>query len=337
MKRVFLLMVIAVMAVGQSHAQMTFKRLLEDLDWNMTEAQLLQAYPDKLQKNENDLYCFTDIDLQGLAVNVIVVTNSETKQLLSLGVIFPEGYLSKGKEFYYKDAYNKVSALFGPAHMINDPSAQVPNYVRMWTLDNFMAVLGDAPDEFGKSTFVLGLVKTDNDKPHFRKSKWGDLMGQVIAIEGKEDFTPNFPNLYSFKTRIAGLSCYAAFDFVDNKLVSGRYKFMEQYANDQQHIKDYEKLVNLLTSKYGEPDSEDKHYRDDTPSYLKGKSMVSSALTSGYLTYNTRWSALETYILCALYSVDDEIYMSIMYSGTKYAEMAQEEELEGCSGLYWRK
>lgn len=80
---------------------------------------------------------------------------------------------------------------------------------------------------------------------------------------------------------------------------------------------------------YGEPYAEDKKYRDDTPSYLKGKSMAASSLSSGYLTYNTQWSTLETDILCALYSVDDEIYICIMYSGTKYQKVTQEEELEG--------
>lgn len=329
MKRIFLFVLVVLLGVGQSRAQMTFKKLVESIDWNMTESQLLQAYPDNLQKNEKGLYCFTDIDLQGLSVKVVVVSNSETKQLLSLGVIFPEDYLSKGKAFYHKDACDKVSAVFGPAHMKNDPSEKIPNYVRMWILDNFMAMLGDSPDDEGKYAFVLGLVKTDSDKPHFRKSRWGDSMTQVISVEGKENFTPDYPNLYSFKTSIAGLSCYAAFDFVDNKLVRGRYKFMEQYTNNHQHIKYYEKLVNLLTSKYGQPDSEETEYRDDTPRVLKDKTRAAMALQTGYLTYYTRWSTLDTAILCTLYSVDDEIYMSIMYSGNKYQMVTQEDELEG--------
>lgn len=327
-KRIFLCVVVALLAVGQSRAQMTFKKLIESIDWNMTESQILEKYPD-VQKNADGLYSFTDINLQGIPVNVIIVSKPDTKKLLSLGIVFPKDYLSKGKDFYYKDAYNKVSAIFGPAHMKNDPSEQVPNYVRMWTLDKCVVMLGDAPNAEGQSIFVLGLVKKDNNKPHFRKSRWGDSMAQVISVEGKENYTQDFPNIYSFKTSIASLSCYAIFDFVDNKLVRGRYKFLEQYINNQQHIKDYEKLVNLLTSKYGEPYAEDKKYRDDTPSYLKGTSDAASALSMGYLTYNTQWSTLETDILCALYCVDNEIYISIMYSGTKYQKVTQEEELEG--------
>ncbi len=164
-------------------------------------------------------------------------------------------------------------------------------------------------------------------KPQFRKSSWGDSMVKVKNMEKKRDLYPEKKDLYVFKSIVAGLDCYVVFNFINDKLTSGKYVTHMDHLNKEQFLFDYQDLVKLLKTKYGAPDDvqelwREGHKKDDY-------SVMAISLLNGYVTYKTTWNKEKTVIVIKLYSYDNDIRISIQYTSREYNKLNEEKVLEG--------
>lgn len=171
-------------------------------------------------------------------------------------------------------------------------------------------------------------AQVEATNPQFRKSRWGDSLADVYAIEKQRDIQTGDTDIYAFESSIVDMDCYVAYYFIDKKLVRGRYIINEKHLNDDQYIYDYEGLVNLLKSKYGDPTSttekwREKRYEND---YDDNRG---TAVSKGYLTYKTSWTLKDTDITITLYSYDLQIRIFIDYASLAHMIEIEEDMVEG--------
>jgi hypothetical protein len=150
---------------------------------------------------------------------------------------------------------------------------------------------------------------------NFRKSNWGDSMEKIEALEGKSNQL-EVEGAYAFETSIAGIPCYAVFQFVDNKLVSRSYHFLNIYVEKHKYIADYKKMVGLLTQAYGTPKEEVLNWKNKNDRMKKYPKKYGIAVSLKRLSYFTSWESEKTKVEICLKAGDNpsEMLHSIKYS-----------------------
>ncbi len=153
-------------------------------------------------------------------------------------------------------------------------------------------------------------------------------MAKVKATEQRRDLYPDKRDLYAFKSKIAGMECYVAYYFIQNKLTRAKYVTYTKRDNHDQYVYDYEGVVDLLKTKYGKANHSIMQWREGAYED-EYKTRVGSAVAKGYLTYETAWDTPSTHIMAKLYSFDYDVRISIEYKSLEHSKMIEEEATKG--------
>ncbi|WP_417550140.1 hypothetical protein [Methylophaga sp.] len=158
---------------------------------------------------------------------------------------------------------------------------------------------------------VLLMISSNVYSDDFRGSSWGEDIESVKAKETAQ-LINQYPTQLVYKAQIAGIDMAAAYIFSDSKLVSAMYISDQKYLNKNKHIGDYEKLKELLTTKYGEPLIDDikwlaNLFRDDPQNH-------GLAISVGQLIYYSEWKSGNTQITNMLGGENQSISLAIIYT-----------------------
>lgn len=198
----------------------------------------------------------------------------------------------------------------------NDPNhEEALNHIRTIVFGGNM-VSNNVIQEENKEEFEDG-------EKDFRVANWGDSKQAVMKREGEPDVDNN-PDYYGFQDEIASYPCTVLYRFTDNKLSSGFYSFNMVHSNDNIFIDDYQELVSLLTSKYGEPIEGGKEnaiwlndlYQDDYSDW-------GTAISAGHLVFVSKWETMNSDISCMLSGDNFEIKLAIFYQSKTLSEYEQ--------------
>lgn len=150
--------------------------------------------------------------------------------------------------------------------------------------------------------FILMLLIASTLFAQFRGVEWGASKGDVKEVEGS---APIFEeDLYIvYQDTIGGLKANVFYQFYNDKLASAAYIFTEQHSQDNGYISDFKMVDDLLTEKYGEPESEKVNWEDDL--YRDDPSRYGFAVSIGHLSYFTTW-------------IDGDVEISNMLAGDNY-------------------
>lgn len=169
----------------------------------------------------------------------------------------------------------------------------------------------------------IGAVPGVEREPDFRQSFWGDSMADIKRKEGKADEF-NMDGIYAFTTYVAGLECLSAYRFTENKLTSGKYVFLNNNSDNCEG--NYNKLVELLTKKYGEPFSNDKK---TTASKYKQKIYTNGELVrNGNMSFEAYWFTPFSTIAIFLKGEQYQISLNIEYYSNKHEEEREKDILK---------
>lgn len=78
----------------------------------------------------------------------------------------------------------------------------------------------------------------------FRKASWGASPTEVKALEGAEPQVEQDDYLH-FEVRLGSFACVAAYIFIGNQLVRGKYLVLEEYQNQTKYLTAYEELKDI--------------------------------------------------------------------------------------------
>jgi hypothetical protein len=124
------------------------------------------------------------------------------------------------------------------------------------------------------------------DKSDFRVTSWGESRESILMKEGKKD-KAGIENLYSFDDYVAGMNCSVVYEFVENKLSGAYYVFNVKHTNENDYIQDFNRLIELLTEKYGNPAINMPIWKNSL--YKNDKDKYGFAISLGHLIYYASW------------------------------------------------
>lgn len=146
----------------------------------------------------------------------------------------------------------------------------------------------------------------------FRKVSWGVSPSEVKASEGNE---PNLEqdDYLDFEVRLGSFKCLAAYIFVGDQLVRGKYIVLEEYQNQTNYLTIYEELKSSVSKKYGSPFRDETYWLNDL--YKDDYSEWGMAVGCGHLSKFAFWETQESTINVGLYGENFDVNVSIEYAG----------------------
>ena len=158
-------------------------------------------------------------------------------------------------------------------------------------------------------------------KTHFRNVSWGMNKAQVVRLEGSPAFRENMDGLevIEYSQKILDMDCMIGYVFAENKLSKARYSFLAKHADKNLYFRDYRNIKDILTQKYGNPESEKTQWNEKA--YRGDRSNWGLALSHGHLELDSLWLDSETKIQLRLFGRGDRIMLVVEYSGLQYVEL----------------
>ena len=179
-----------------------------------------------------------------------------------------------------------------------------------------------------ESETALSLDRVVKD-PDFRNVKWGMTKEEVKEIEGQGIQQLSSDKL-SYPDSIAGFKAMVTYYFNESGLYRGRYYFLQKHDDKIKYIDDFDKLKELLVTKYGPPGADEIEWKNST--YKAQVENYDKALLEGHLQLYTQWITERTNIRLSLKGEEGEIILAIDYRAVGTEESGKEiteEELEG--------
>ncbi len=319
MKKLILILVLAfTVQVSFSQTKIDFFDFVRNFDWSISESDFQSKYKDRIiDSDDTELIHLSGICFEQRDAEVVVRFDEQTKEVaISLVLVnLEEADQSELKKFL-KRKFGEPTFILHDGVTINKQDAKILNlgldYERIWVTDKYVYTWYTL--ENSGQTFMFFVVQ--NREPDFRKGYWGDSKDEIKKREGKPDESVN-DNIYSFETSIAGIGrCSAVYRFTNNELTSGKYIFLD--INSDNCVRNYEKLVDLLTVKYGEPGSNERK----STGWLESDMLSDEALvTAGQLRFETMWYTPATMLGIFLYGEQYTPWLVIEY----YSVLHQEE------------
>ena len=320
-----------------SYGQVNLKSFIDSVDWSMKELDFTSQYKGMIEPRSHTSSSSdgttSDFDVNGLRLGEDVFdsalyVDSLSRQLHSL---FISVYYGDNKEdidgaLLSKKMDGILFPMFGqPDEMTNELNNTYVNHRdRKWFCEKYIVDVSHMITS-DSQFYSITIKGVDNSTPDFRVAHWGDSKESIVEKEGKSDLSPD-AKLYMFSDNVAGFPCMVGYIFEDNQLVMARYLFKEEHTNKNDYIYDFNKLVNLLSKKYGEPDWnspewKNRLYQDDPSDY-------GFAVSLGHLVYSAGWLKDKTEISVFLTGENYDITFILQYVSTKYKQLREENDIK---------
>ena len=314
-------------------AQTDFFKFIESVKWNSTENDILRDYSSTIKERKH-FYSKSDktvtdwqidnIKLENYIFSVSFSVDSISKKLVSLAFNIPKELI---KNENAKQLSFRIDALLIDKYGIpdvekDDEGAYMTVYNRTWYKETF--ILDIVHMVFKDSQLYTINAKGINSKePDFRVAKWGDSKETIMTMEGKAD-KALINNLYLFDDYVAGMNCDVAYIFTDNKLSMAKYIFKMEHTNKNDYIKDFNKLISLMSEKYGDPNWNAPEWKNSL--YKDNYEDYGFAISLGHLTYSAGWLNDKDDITVSLHGENYKITLLVQYVSKKYAPLKEKED-----------
>ena len=341
MKRLALLLLFAG-ATLTSFAQnkIDFFDLADSFDWKLSEDTFKEKYNDRIVVSTDsipDVYASTgswllrDIYIGKYETMTFVRYDNQTRKPAIVSMPTPE-LLDSISRIVSADIQQIVNHKLGkPELSLNDIDLSTFNMgnlgvekgnIKMWmlTAPTYMTITAGNDEQ---QLIFIGAVPELEREPDFRQGFWGDSLADIKRKEGKADEF-NMDGIYAFTTYVAGLECLSAYRFTGNKLTSGKYIFLNN--NSDNCVGNYNKLVELLTKKYGEPFSNDK--KTTASSYEQKIYTNGELVRNGDMSFEAYWFTPFSTIAIFLKGEQYQVSLNIEYYSNKLEEEQEKDILK---------
>ena len=165
----------------------------------------------------------------------------------------------------------------------------------------------------------------------FRDAEWGFSKEQVIVLEKTRPLYSHIDTL-TFRGKIDNIQVHIIYEFFENKLKTGKYAFIANYANNNVYLKDYERINDFLDFKYGIPEKRKELWINEL--YKEKKGYHGNAISIGHLILESTWIVDKTIIVHKLSGNNNIIDHNITYYHKKWFDNeSKKEKINGIKGL----
>ncbi len=165
--------------------------------------------------------------------------------------------------------------------------------------------------------------KTNTSPCDFRNSHWGDARASVKSVEAGDPLVDK-DDILIYECRLANMDAGAAYIFVDNKLVRGKYMLRNPHTNNNDYIADYMTLLDLLKRKYGEPNEDKTIWKDDL--YKNDATRWGMAVATGGMIKYAKWRTHDTNVILMIMGDNYSITLGIEYGSVELQDLEREKK-----------
>lgn len=328
MKKLILSLLLAsILLPSFAQTKIDFFDFVRDFDWDMSESAIQTKYKDRISQKTDTVSNFY-IQPQG----TILFKNITIGEFEPITITAYDTLTQKRLIYCILESVEIIDNLKLESEIsikLGSPLLSVDNYdftnlptfkaigiekgnIRIWMSEKLIYALMSAEHE-NQNICIIGCYIQE---PSFRRGYWGDSMEEIKKKEGKPDkFSEE--DIYVFDTYVAGLECGVAYRFTNDKLTSGKYIFTN--INSDNCIQNYEKLVELLTVKYGEPGYNNKEVSANE--YEQRIFSEGELVIANKMRLRTEWLTPTSSILIDLRGEEYTLFLVIEY----YSNLHQEE------------
>jgi hypothetical protein len=118
---------------------------------------------------------------------------------------------------------------------------------------------------------------------------WGTSREGIVRVEGRPLATEESGDMefLSYRRDVFNKRCLVAYILASQRLISVRVSLLENYANKDRYVTDYNKIRDYLNARLGEPRFDNVVWKDRA--YAERGEALGTAVTSGSLSLSSEW------------------------------------------------
>jgi hypothetical protein len=164
---------------------------------------------------------------------------------------------------------------------------------------------------------ILNPTEIDLDTPFQPNLKWGSTRADIIRSEGRpqsEDVSKG-RQILSYRREIMKKKCDVEYRLEANRLVGARCHLLENYADKNRYIEDYNRIREFLTAKVGSPRADRALWQDH--SYENKTDCWGIALSQGHVEFSSEWVFRDTEVRLTLAGANNHVVFGAELSDVK--------------------
>jgi hypothetical protein len=154
---------------------------------------------------------------------------------------------------------------------------------------------------------ILNPAPIDFDSSYKPSLEWGTTRSEIIRAEGRPqslDVSAGHEVLV-YRREIMKKKCQLEYILDDRRLVGARLHLLENYADKNRYIQDYDRIRSFLTAKVGTPRADKVLWQDH--SYEKQNDCWGIALSKGHVEFTSDWVFRDTEVRLKLAGGNDHV------------------------------
>jgi hypothetical protein len=154
---------------------------------------------------------------------------------------------------------------------------------------------------------IVNPTEIDLESLYKPNVEWGTTREEIIRAEGRpqvQDASEGVEVL-AYRREIMKKKCQVEYVFDEGSLVSTRFRLMENYADKNRYIEDYNKLRQYLTATVGTPRADRTVWQDRF--YENQNDCWGIALSQGQVEFSSEWVFRDTEVRLTLAGADNHV------------------------------
>jgi len=154
---------------------------------------------------------------------------------------------------------------------------------------------------------ILNPAQIDLESAHRPHFEWGMTRDEIMRADGRplsQGSSEEFEVLV-YHREIMNKKCQVQYILSENSLVSARFRLLENYADKNRYIEDYNKLRQYLTATVGTPRADRTVWQDR--SYESQNDCWGIALSKGQVEFSSEWVFRDTEVRLSLAGEDNQV------------------------------
>lgn len=164
-------------------------------------------------------------------------------------------------------------------------------------------------------------LETGKECIRFRSSNWGDSVAKVKAAE-PNDPVSEIEDWLTFATQVGSFPAELRLNFVNDMLCAGVYGFMQEHADINDFLVDFESLERLLIAEHGESSEKNDYWLNEL--FKKDFSCRGLAYASGHHVTQRKWKngAVEINLQIGSDNYRNGIKLLLSYESKRHQQLA---------------
>ncbi len=146
------------------------------------------------------------------------------------------------------------------------------------------------------------------DRPNLPNLEWGATKASILLTEGKpqsETADGDGVEILGYRRDIMDKKCLVEYVLDRDRLVTTRFHLIENYADKERYIDDYNRIRGFLIAKVGEPRSDRTIWQANTQ--VERGVRLGEALSKGKVEFSSEWVFRDTSVHIVLAGGDNRV------------------------------